>query len=115
MRVLIVDDELELGAMLKAFLDAEGHEVRTLANGMDTVALIEEWQPAVVLLDVMLTGITGYDVLRDIRRLAQPPRVWLMSAYHSMNTAAARLLGAKGFLRKPFVDLDQVLRAVEAS
>jgi CheY-like chemotaxis protein len=74
-RVLIVDDNRDGAQGLALMLDLEGHEVRTAADGLSALAIAEQFQPHVVLLDIGMPGIDGYETARRLRR--QP---WAQSA-----------------------------------
>jgi CheY-like chemotaxis protein len=66
-RVLIVDDNRDGAQGLAMMLDLEGHEVRTAADGLEALAVAEEFQPQVVLLDIGMPGIDGYETARRLR------------------------------------------------
>lgn len=113
-RVLVVEDDGLIRALVAEVLQGAGHTVDGVSTGLDALQHLARAMPDVVLLDVMLPGMDGFEVLREIRRLPEPhPTVWLMSAHLAMPSSSAALLGAAGFLAKPFADLTEVLRAVE--
>jgi two-component system CheB/CheR fusion protein len=74
-RVLIVDDNRDGAQSLALMLDLEGHEVRTAADGFEALEIGEEFQPNVVLLDIGMPGIDGYETARRLRT-----RPWAQSA-----------------------------------
>jgi CheY-like chemotaxis protein len=65
--VLIVDDNRDGAQGLAMMLDLEGHEVRTAVDGLEALAIAEEFQPQVVLLDIGMPGIDGYETARRLR------------------------------------------------
>jgi CheY-like chemotaxis protein len=81
-RVLIVDDDADAAEALGEFVGSLGHDVRTAADGPGALALACEWRAEVVLLDIGLPGMDGFEVARALRRLAQPPAaVFAVSGY----------------------------------
>ncbi len=67
-RVLVVDDEPAIRKTLRAYLEDEGYEASTLANGIDVIRAVRSLAPNVIILDVMLPGMDGIEVLRRIRQ-----------------------------------------------
>ena len=68
MRVLIVDDSDDTAVIMSKYFHHVGHEARTAQNGKDALRLFTEFEPEVVLLDLCLPEMDGYEVLREIRR-----------------------------------------------
>ena len=110
--VLVIDDEFDLVGTLRAILEGEGYRVETCANGKEALDRLKGARPALVLMDVMMPLLSGFEVLRTIRKtpgLDGLPVV-LMSAIPP---------GVKRddydwqeFLRKPFT-LDTLLKTVQ--
>ena len=103
-RVLVVDDEAPLRELIVVTL-GDSFECEEAADGETALAAIRERPPDLVLLDVMLPGLSGIDVLRELR--ADPAlgdvRVVVVSAWQGPEDIAAALeSGADGFLEKPF-------------
>ena len=107
--ILIVDDEtLTLRTMGRA-LQAEGYEVLTASSGEEALKIVGEEKPDLALLDVVLPGINGIEVLRQARKLSPAMIVVMMSAYHVVDRAVeAMKLGAYDYLIKPFHIADMV-------
>ncbi len=106
-RILVVDDEPHIVDVVRAYLERDGHDVRTAADGPAAVAAALEWGPEVVVLDVMLPGRSGFDVLRDLRSRpatdGQTPGVILLTARDEVADRVAGLeLGADDYVTKPF-------------
>ena len=101
--VLIVDDEeLTLRTMTRG-LRQEGFEVFTAASGEDALQLIPAEKPDITILDIVLPGIDGVEVLRQIKEANPAAIVIMMSAYHMVDRAVeAMKLGAYDYLIKPF-------------
>ncbi|MGE0763284.1 MAG: response regulator [Bdellovibrionales bacterium] len=114
MKILVVDDEPAVRLSLKRVLMLQGHEVREAEDGLKGVQLWREWNPDLVLLDVLMPGLTGPAVLQEI---GQPKfaKVLLMSAYAGdYDLEKVKAMGADHFLAKPFANIFDVVKVVEA-
>ncbi len=115
--VLIVDDEPLTLRTLGRALDGENFEVLLAATGEEALTSLTEHKPDVALVDVVLPGISGIDVLREARTVSPGTIVIMMSAHHMVDRAVeAMKLGAYDYLIKPFHIADMVhtiQRAVE--
>src|ERR1700722_12608351 len=106
-RVLVVDDILSNVKLLEAKLSAEYFEVVTAFNGMDALARMEEHEPDIVLLDVMMPGMDGFEVCRRIKanpKTAHIPVVMVTALDQSSDRVAGLDAGADDFLPKPVDD-----------
>ncbi len=107
--ILIVDDEALTLRTIGRALQAEGYEVMPAASGEEALRIITEEKPEVALLDVVLPGINGIEVLRQGRKISPAMVVVMMSAYHLVDRAVeAMKLGAYDYLIKPFHIADMV-------
>lgn len=101
-QVLIVDDEPEIGAFLTDLLTAQGYCCTWVDNGPAALVEIGLWSPAIVLLDIMMPGMSGLEVLRQIREGAADPAVIMISCLDHPNTTQRALNeGADHFVVKP--------------
>ena len=106
-RVLVVDDILSNVKLLEAKLTAEYFEVVTAFNGVDALAKIEERDPDIVLLDVMMPGMDGFEVCRRIKanpKVAHIPVVMVTALDQPSDRVAGLEAGADDFLTKPVDD-----------
>ena len=106
-RVLIVDDERQNRQLLEVMLAPEGYELFIAENGADALAIVERERPHVVLLDVMMPGMDGYQVAARIREVAGTRRtvIIMLTALDDPSSRAHGLsAGADDFVTKP-VDL----------
>ncbi len=102
-RILVVDDEPEICAVLAEFLESKGLTVATARDGATALRLAGELAPHVVLLDVRMPGMGGLAVLRELRRLPDPPGVILVTAVRDEAVGQEALaLGAADYIAKPF-------------
>jgi CheY-like chemotaxis protein len=117
-RVLIIDDEENQRKVLGIGLKVEGFEVFAAASGEDALRLLTTTRVDVALVDLMIPGMNGLEVSRQIVRRHPDIRVLLASAYHLSARQMERAdCGASGFVPKPYAlaDLCNVLRAKPAA
>lgn len=111
--LLVVDDEPLTLRTISRGLSGEGFEVFTAASGEEGLKIFEEQKPDLVLLDIVLPGVDGVEVLRQVKAANPATIVIMMSAYHMVDRAVqAMKLGAFDYLVKPFAlaDLTATLR-----
>jgi DNA-binding response OmpR family regulator len=103
-QILVVDDDPAIRQLLTDILDMDGHEVRVAPDGLAAVRALEVLRPDCVILDVMMPGLDGYGVLRNIRaQEGDPVPVIMLTAAAEPNTAVrAWTDGADYFVAKPF-------------
>lgn len=112
-RILIVEDERDIAALVAYHLTKEGYQVRTVAGGAEALDTVSEERPDLVVLDVMLPGYSGLDVLREIRRrpdLADLPVVMLTARREEIDRIKGLELGADDYVTKPFSPRELALR-----
>ncbi len=112
-RVLVVDDDPGIRESVAEALDLEGYEVLTAQNGAQALEEVQHQRPHVVLLDLMMPVMNGWQFLEACARneLCAGTAVVVMSAYHGLVEEASKL-GASACIAKPF-DLDVLLGSVE--
>jgi two-component system OmpR family response regulator len=101
-QVLVVDDEPQVVAIVRGYLEHEGYLVKTAATGPEALAEFRHGAPDLVVLDVMLPAVGGLDVLREIRRTSQVPVIMLTARAESEDKLAGLDLGADDYVTKPF-------------
>lgn len=113
MKILIVDDEALVRRSLARALQSKGYEVKEAVNGIEGLNLWKSWSPDLVFLDVLMPGLTGPEVLKEIGS-DHTAKVILISAFsgeHNMQTA--QHMGANLFVPKPFEDIFAVVKMAE--
>jgi two-component system, NtrC family, response regulator AtoC len=111
--ILVADDDAAIRSLLKDFLEEEGFKVTEATSGQEALASLQEGSHDLVLLDVRLPGMTGLDVLKQLREKEGEVPVILVTAFGSPNIAIqASSLGAYSYITKPF-DLDDVLNNIQ--
>ncbi|MCY3609357.1 MAG: response regulator transcription factor [Acidimicrobiaceae bacterium] len=100
--VLVVDDEPSFTEALTVGLRREGFEVRTAADGRAALAEINEAEPDLVLLDVMLPGMSGLDVCREIRKQSRVPLIMVTARAEEIDAVVGLEVGADDYVAKPY-------------
>lgn len=101
-RVLVVDDELSIVKFLRANLEANGFEVLTAVNGEDGLRSFEKELPDLVILDIMMPVMDGFEVCRRIREWSQVPIIMLSARGEERDKIKCLDLGADDYVTKPF-------------
>ena len=102
-RILVVDDNVDAAQMTQVFLQAQGHEVRCAFDGLSALGLAQEFKPQLVLLDIAMPGMDGYEVLSGLRKQAgaAQPVVAALTGFGSVGTERMKQLGLDHYLVKP--------------
>ncbi len=100
--ILVVDDEQTILSFLKRTLELEGYGVVVTADGSSVPALLEEHGPDLVILDILMPGINGFQVLDLIRQHSNIPVIMLTGQCEVTTLREALVLGADDYVRKPF-------------
>ncbi|NLG63200.1 MAG: response regulator transcription factor [Candidatus Cloacimonetes bacterium] len=112
-RILVVEDERDIAALVAYHLTKEGYRVRTAEGGAEALEAVAAERPDLLVLDLMLPGFSGYDVLQEIRRsaeLADVPVVVLTARRDEADRVKGLELGADDYVTKPFSPRELVLR-----
>ncbi|MEI2765989.1 MAG: MtrAB system response regulator MtrA [Dermatophilaceae bacterium] len=109
-RVLVVDDDLALAEMLTIVLTQEGFEPTHVADGAAAVAAFRDTRPDLVLLDVMLPGMDGFEVCRRLRAESGVPIVMLTARTDTVDIVVGLESGADDYIVKPFKPQELVAR-----
>lgn len=109
-RILLVDDDHKLAAMLKEFLELQGFDVDVLHDGQTALDLVDRLRPDLMVLDVMLPGINGFDVLRKLRETHQLPVIMLTARGEESERILGLMGGADDYLPKPCNPLELTAR-----
>ena len=114
-RLLIVDDVPDNLFLVRTILEEEGYEIITSSNGQDALKIIESEPIDLILLDVMMPKMDGYEVTRRIRAMGDLPfiPILLITAYDRANAVKGLDLGADEFIRKP-IEADELLARVRS-
>ncbi|GLH22908.1 TPA: response regulator transcription factor [Enterobacter ludwigii] len=100
--ILIVEDDADAAEVLEAYLRRENYTVRVAADGLSGLEQAERWQPDLILLDVMLPGLNGTEVLAKIRRSSDVPVIMLTAMGDTPDRIGALRYGADDYVVKPY-------------
>ena len=109
-RVLIVEDETKIAQLLREYLEQSGFAADTLARGDQAVEWVRQHSPDAVLLDLMLTGMEGTDVCRELRQFSQVPILMITARSEEIDRLLGLELGADDYICKPFSPREVVAR-----
>jgi DNA-binding response OmpR family regulator len=109
-RVLVVDDEPMVREVLSRYLSRDGFDVATAADGEEALVRFGEAEPDLVLLDLMLPGIDGYEVFRRLRDRAPTPIIMLTARGEETDRIVGLERGADDYIAKPFSPREVVAR-----
>jgi DNA-binding response OmpR family regulator len=115
-RIIIADDDELIIEVVRAALDPRGHIVGALPDGNDVQRIVEQRRPDLLILDCAMPGLSGVQVLRNLRNSHTAyavPVLMLTARASTADENIALLAGADEYLRKPF-DPDQLVAAVES-
>ena len=109
-RVLIVDDDPNINQLIKLYLEKEGYETETAERGDDALHLFKKNPPQIVLLDLMLPGMDGWQVCREIRKISTIPIIMLTAKDETFDKVLGLELGADDYMTKPFDPKELIAR-----
>jgi len=112
-RILVADDEEVMRDVLSTLLSSESYKVDLAENGSEAIEMVRNRDYAVLLLDLMMPDMDGFEVLRELRNMGNTPEAVVLTAFASIDRAVeATKLGAYSFIAKPFKN-DELLLAVK--
>jgi DNA-binding response OmpR family regulator len=112
-KILVVDDEISLLETLEYNLKKQGYDVETAADGLTAISLARSTHPDLIVLDLMLPGMDGFDVCREIRKDMNTPVLMLTARDDEIDRVVGLEVGADDYLTKPF-SMRELLARVKA-
>src|SRR4051812_37853416 len=109
-KILVVDDEPHITELVKLYLDGEGFAVEVAHDGKEAIARFRDWLPDLVVLDLMLPEIDGWEVCKRIRRQSDVPIIILTARTDDVDKIVGLELGADDYVAKPFNPRELVAR-----
>ena len=109
-KILIVDDDSNIAELISLYLTKECFETMTVGDGEEALRAFEEFSPDLILLDLMLPGMDGYQVCREIRKESQVPIIMLSAKGEIFDKVLGLELGADDYIIKPFDSKELVAR-----
>ena len=113
LKIMVVDDDKNICELLRLYLEKEGFEVLLAYNGMQAIEMFKTSQPALMLLDVMMPELDGWQVCREIRKQSACPIIMLTAKGEVFDKVLGLELGADDYVVKPF-DAKEVVARVKA-
>ena len=112
-RILIVDDDENIASLLTLYLTKEFFECQTASDGETALKMNKEFKPDLILLDIMLPGIDGYAVCRELRKDYMTPVIMLSAKTEVFDKVLGLELGADDYVTKPF-DTKEIIARIKA-
>ena len=112
-RVLVVDDDKNICELLRLYLEKEGYGVILAQDGEEAVVKFNALKPDIILLDIMLPGIDGWQVCREIRKKSNVPIIMITAKVETFDKVLGLELGADDYIVKPF-DTKEVIARIKA-
>lgn len=109
-KILIVDDDNNIAELIALYLTKECYDTRIVGDGLEAVEQFAEYRPNLVLLDLMLPGLDGYEVCRQIRRTSDAPIIMLSAKGEVFDKVLGLELGADDYIMKPFDSKELIAR-----
>jgi len=109
-KILVVEDEPKLANLLRDYLEQAGFEPHCLGDGREVVPWVKEQTPDLVLLDLMLPGKDGMEILREIRSFSEVPILMVTSRVEEIDRLLGLELGADDYICKPFSPREVIAR-----
>src|SRR5246500_4823153 len=110
-KVLVVDDEAHIVELARLYLSREGYEVEGVGDGNQALTRIAQLKPDLVVLDIMLPGMDGLSICKEIRKSSQVPIIMLTARDEVTDKVVGLEVGADDYLTKPFHPQELVARA----
>jgi DNA-binding response OmpR family regulator len=111
--ILVVDDDANIGRLIRLYLEKEGYSVECVHRGDTAVEVFKNTNPKLVLLDIMLPGLDGWSVCREIRKNSNVPIIMLTAKGETFDKVLGLELGADDYIVKPF-DPKELMARVKA-
>lgn len=109
-KILIVDDDVNIAELISLYLTKECYDTRMVHDGEEALSVYEQYEPNLILLDLMLPGIDGYQVCREIRAKSNIPIIMLSAKGEIFDKVLGLELGADDYIMKPFDSKELVAR-----
>ena len=109
-KILIVDDDLHIAELISLYMMKDGYETQEVYDGREAVKMAASFQPDLILLDLMLPGLDGYQVCTEIRKTSRVPIIMLTAKGETFDKVLGLELGADDYVVKPFDSKELVAR-----
>ena len=109
-KILVVDDDKHIAELISLYMMKEGYETQEIYDGKEAAAAVEDFQPDLILLDLMLPGMDGYQVCTEVRKTSRVPIIMLTAKGETFDKVLGLELGADDYIVKPFEPLELLAR-----
>ena len=109
-KILVVDDDKHIAELISLYMMKEGYETREIYDGKEAAAAVEDFQPDLILLDLMLPGMDGYQVCTEVRKTSRVPIIMLTAKGETFDKVLGLELGADDYILKPFDSKEMIAR-----
>lgn len=109
-KILIIDDDVNICELLRLYLEKEGFSTQTATDGLKAIDVFKSASPDLVLLDIMLPGLDGWQICREIRKFSQVPIIMLTAKGETFDKVLGLELGADDYITKPFEPKEVIAR-----
>ena len=109
-KILVIDDELSIQSVVAAYLKVEGYDYQTAADGRSGLSLARTFKPDIIILDVMLPGMDGIELLANLRRESNVYVIMLTARTEETDKIVGLSVGADDYLTKPFSPRELIAR-----
>jgi len=109
-KILIVEDEPDLAALVADYLRAAGHGAQTVGDGREALTLVQRATPDLIVLDLMLPGLDGVSLCREVRRFSDVPIVMTTAKVEEIDRLLGLQVGADDYVCKPYSPRELVAR-----
>ncbi len=112
-RILIADDDANIAELVSLYLTKEGYETQKARDGREALSLFHSFNPDLIILDIMMPEMDGYEVCREVRKTSQTPIIMLTAKGETFDKVLGLELGADDYMVKPF-DTKELVARVKA-
>lgn len=109
-KIFVVDDEANIRELIKKFLQKEGYEVVSFSSGENVLSELGRLKPDLIVLDIMMPGIDGLDLCKEIRKKSEIPIIFISAKDEAFDKILGLELGADDYLSKPFSIRELIVR-----
>ena len=109
--IYVVDDEMDIRAIVRSYLEKEGYTVNEYENGEDALAAFNQQMPDMLIIDIMMPGMSGFELCNEIRKKANTPIIIVSARDEELDRILGIEMGADDYIPKPFSPREMVARA----
>ncbi len=109
-KILVVDDDRNINELIRMYMEKEGYEVVQAYDGISAIEVFKSVTPSLVILDIMLPGMDGWQVCREIRKKSEIPVIMLTAKGETFDKVLGLELGADDYMVKPFETKELIAR-----